>query len=245
MASATLRLSGSSRSSSSSNGTGPVGTNASGNAVQLTAAASVLVAACVAGVALGSGYVGWLLCRRQADKEIASLASELAVATETLATRSGVSEATSAALGAIDGFALPSTPKMLPSGWVPAKREKAGTCCNVMLAATLPYTMQPNDETMPEMLLTSCNVYCAPSIRQLVHDILRSREVSGLPGKVTFGQIVSLILNKGASRIYVYGGFLRDALSGKVRNQNVAELCHYGQCFRGATSVFFIILTLV
>ena len=40
--------------------------------------------------------------------------------------------------------------------------------------------------------------------------------LAGLPGQVTFGDIVTLILNKGASRVYVYGGFLRDALSGKV-----------------------------
>jgi hypothetical protein len=154
--------------------------SSSGNSVQLSVPASALVAACVAAVALGSGYIGWLVCRRQADREIAALAAELAVATDSLAAQSsGVAERTSAALGAIEGFEPPTAPQSLPNGWMKPKHEKAGTCCNVVLAATLPYTMQPNDDACPEMLLTSCAVYAAPSLRQMIHDVLRSREVAG------------------------------------------------------------------
>ena len=35
-----------------------------------------LVAAAVTGIAVGSGFVGWLLCRRSADREITALTNE-------------------------------------------------------------------------------------------------------------------------------------------------------------------------
>ena len=47
-----------------------------------------------------------------------------------------------------------------------------------------------------------------------IHDRLRSTLVSGIPGTY-FGDIVNLILNKGKSRVYVGGGFLRDMFVGK------------------------------
>eukprot|EP00933_Yihiella_yeosuensis_P034595 TRINITY_DN28075_c0_g1_i1.p1 TRINITY_DN28075_c0_g1~~TRINITY_DN28075_c0_g1_i1.p1 ORF type:complete len:444 (+),score=76.56 TRINITY_DN28075_c0_g1_i1:59-1333(+) len=101
------------------------------------------------------------------------------------------------------------------SGWAKPKVEKAGIAPHVTLVATLPYTVQPHAEEQPEMLLTTCNVYAAPSIKEMVHDVLRTREVAGVPG-VTFGDIVDIVLNKGASRVYIAGGFLRDAFCGKV-----------------------------
>eukprot|EP00931_Biecheleriopsis_adriatica_P091467 TRINITY_DN65354_c0_g1_i1.p1 TRINITY_DN65354_c0_g1~~TRINITY_DN65354_c0_g1_i1.p1 ORF type:complete len:449 (-),score=101.48 TRINITY_DN65354_c0_g1_i1:14-1192(-) len=102
----------------------------------------------------------------------------------------------------------------LHRGWTEDKIEKAGVCTNVALIATLPYTAQPHIEN-PEMLLTTCNVYRCPDITNMVHEILESREVAGLEG-VTFGDVCDLVLNKGASRIYTFGGFLRDAFCGVV-----------------------------
>ena len=40
------------------------------------------------------------------------------------------------------------------------------------------------------------------------------RQVDGCPAGVTFGTIVDLCLSKGATRVYAFGGFLRDAFCG-------------------------------
>ena len=153
---------------------------ASANYVKLSAYGSGLVVASIAGIALGSGYLGWLLSRRKAAVEISKLANELAQATDALAANYQRTEGTSVALGAIDGYVQPRQEHQhLPSGWVPPKREKAGVAGNVVLAATLPYAMQPNISATPDELLTTCKVYSSPSIRQMVHDTLRSRYVAG------------------------------------------------------------------
>lgn len=119
-----------------------------------------------------------------------------------------------------DGGATPSNiggdVSMWRSGWAEPKVEKAGVAApHVTLLATLPYTVQPHADEQPEMLLTTCNIYRAPSIQELIHHVLRTREVAGIPG-VMFGDVVDLVLNKGASRVYVSGGFLRDAFCGIV-----------------------------
>jgi len=101
------------------------------------------------------------------------------------------------------------------SGWTTPNIEKAGVADHVELIATLPYTVQPNAEDDSDLLLTSCCLYHAPSITAMVHDILKSREVAGLPG-VFFADIVDIVLNKGASRVYASGGFVRDAFCGVV-----------------------------
>ena len=114
----------------------------------------VLLAAGAIGMAVGGGCVGWFLARASNAKEVAVLETKLATAEEACARAEekvveatkeqslvqvpAVQDAISSAMGMKDGFALPITPRTLPSGWAQAKREKAGTACNVMLAATLP-----------------------------------------------------------------------------------------------------------
>eukprot|EP00440_Ansanella_granifera_P038663 gb/GFBE01041950.1/.p1 GENE.gb/GFBE01041950.1/~~gb/GFBE01041950.1/.p1 ORF type:complete len:428 (+),score=86.86 gb/GFBE01041950.1/:1-1284(+) len=113
------------------------------------------------------------------------------------------------------GIGLVSESPLWHSGWSKPKVEKAGIAPQVTLMATLPYTVQPHVDESAEMLLTTCNVYFAPSIQEMVHTVLRTREVAGIPG-VTFGDIIDIVLNKGASRVYACGGFLRDAFCGQV-----------------------------
>lgn len=65
----------------------------------------------------------------------------------------------------------------------------------------------------PEHGVRTCELFRSAAVTRAVHARLRATGLSGVPG-VTHGDVVDLCLQKGGTRVYVYGGFLRDLVVG-------------------------------
>ena len=119
--------------------------------------------------------------------------------------------------------------------WTPLKVDKAGVITDLVLDASLPYNMSVGGGTDASIHVTTCTLHRSHQITNIIHGKLRSQAVSGIPG-VYFGDLVivqrapfavssvctlsacqvDLVIDKGAARVYIYGGFLRDVFMGKA-----------------------------
>ena len=112
-----------------------------------------------------------------------------------------------------DAFPL-TPPPTLPYA---ERRLKAGVIQDLELAATLPYPLTPHPTSLDGHLVSTCVISKSKSIERLVKMTLSSRRVSGIDDPaITFSTLVELCLSKGATRLYVAGGFIRDVFQGDV-----------------------------
>eukprot|EP00802_Teleaulax_amphioxeia_P007623 Tamp_07630.p1 GENE.Tamp_07630~~Tamp_07630.p1 ORF type:complete len:439 (+),score=64.93 Tamp_07630:70-1386(+) len=96
-----------------------------------------------------------------------------------------------------------------------ARLDKAGVIQDLRLKTTLPYMMSADYQRERHTQLHTALIYRSKAMTETINHVLHSREVGGLQG-IKFADVVQLVLDKGASRIYVGGGFIRDLLSGVV-----------------------------
>ncbi len=104
--------------------------------------------------------------------------------------------------------------------WCAPRRDKCGVIGDLTLEATLPYVMAigghaPSAGVVqgPEHGVRTGELYRSATVTRAVHARLRATALSGVPS-VTHGDVVDLCLQKGGTRVYVYGGFLRDLVVG-------------------------------
>ena len=77
--------------------------------------------------------------------------------------------------------------------------------------------MSPHPTSLDGHLVSTCLISRSKTIEKMIQDTLKARRISGIEDQdVTFSTLVDLCLSKGATRLYVAGGFLRDIFQGDV-----------------------------
>lgn len=132
--------------------------------------------------------------------------------------RSGPSLSTGTSTTSLPPPALssPYTATHTHTSWLPPRRDKAGVLPDLTLLTTLPYPLSIGGAgtNAVEQTIATCEVYRSAKLTDRVFDKLRATRLSGTENTY-FSDVVSVILNKGGSRVYVYGGYVRDLIVGK------------------------------
>jgi hypothetical protein len=112
--------------------------------------------------------------------------------------------------------ASPYTGSRTIKSWCPPRVDKAGVISDLELCTTLPYSLSIGGACLPvvEQTISTCELYRSVALTNVIFEKLTKTRLSGTKD-VFFSDIVDIVLNKGSSRVYVYGGFLRDIITGK------------------------------
>lgn len=134
-------------------------------------------------------------------------------------TRSGApSLSASTSTTAIPENSSPYTGTRQVMSWAPPRHDKAGVITDLTLCTTLPYGLSIGGAGASTaglgQTISTCEVYHSPTLAKLIFKKIKETRLSGTKD-IYHSDIVDLILNKGGSRIYVYGGYVRDLIVGK------------------------------